>query len=96
MFLRLLRLCFIYFSIAFIWYVICLFYVCLWLQTLLNFNPTFSYASQKTTKRKAASLLSKLVDPFIRLGMICLLPFMEAINTLIQFAQKHDLFLYVM
>jgi hypothetical protein len=67
--------------------------VCLWLQTLLDFNPTFSYALQKTTKRKAASLLSKLVDPYIPLGMTCLLPLMEAINTLIQFAQKRDVFI---
>jgi hypothetical protein len=91
------RVCFLHFLhfvfVAFFWYVSCLFYACLCLQILLRFNLTCSYGLQKTTKWKAASLLSKLVDPYIPLGMTCLLPLMEAINTLIQFAQKRDIFI---
>jgi hypothetical protein len=38
-------------------------------------------------------VLERMVDPYVLLGMMALLPLLEAVNTLIEFAQRRDIFI---
>jgi hypothetical protein len=42
---------------------------------------------------KARKVLDALVDPYIALGMTCIVPLLDCINSLIKFAQARNVFI---
>jgi hypothetical protein len=38
-------------------------------------------------------VLERMVDPYVLLGMMALFPLLEAVNTLIEFAQRRNIFI---
>jgi hypothetical protein len=42
---------------------------------------------------KAKKVLDCLVDPYVVLGMTCIIPLLECINVLIKFAQQRDVYI---
>jgi hypothetical protein len=42
---------------------------------------------------KAKRVLDGLVDPYVVLGMTCIVPLLECINALIKFAQQRDVYI---
>lgn len=47
---------------------------------------------QKVSQRKAQLVLDKLVDPYHPLAIACILPLLELVDALIQFAQARDVY----
>jgi hypothetical protein len=48
---------------------------------------------QKATRLKASKVIDALLDPYLALGMTCLLPLLECINSLVKFAQSRNVFI---
>lgn len=48
---------------------------------------------QKCMRAKAKDVWAKLIDPFVVLGMTCLLPLLKNTHNLAFFAQKQDVYI---
>jgi hypothetical protein len=48
---------------------------------------------QKATRLKATRVMDALLNPYLALGMTCLLPLLECINSLVKFAQSRNVFI---
>jgi hypothetical protein len=48
---------------------------------------------QKATRAKAKKVLDALLDPYVVLGMACLNPLLDCINTLVKFAQAQNVYI---
>lgn len=47
----------------------------------------------KKTGMKAKAILDGMLDPYLLMGMVALLPLLDAIDTLVCWAQKSDIFI---
>jgi hypothetical protein len=48
---------------------------------------------QKAGRIKAQKVLDAMVDPYVVLGMTCIVPLLECINVLIKFAQQRNVYI---
>jgi hypothetical protein len=52
-----------------------------------------NFSLQKATRFKAHKVMDALLDPYLALGMTCLLPLLECINSLVKFVQGRNVFI---
>ena len=59
---------------------------------MLLLTNLLSSSVYKVSQRKAQVVLDKLIDPYHALAMACILPLLELVDALIQFAQTRDVY----
>jgi hypothetical protein len=53
----------------------------------------FLLSFQKGTRNKARKVLDAMINPYVALGMTCLSPLLECINSLVKLAQSRNVFI---
>jgi hypothetical protein len=60
---------------------------------MIGFLWTVLLCTQKATRSKAKKVLEAMVNPYVTLGMACLSPLLECINSLVKLAQARNSFI---